>query len=98
MTSSIHWILLSDMLLDENEGARSEARLCLQLDEARIAPFGWIEEGKGYREFLVPAAIVNTVNVRALDGLDFYTLGGKNRAAAKERTRRARLRGRPNGD
>jgi hypothetical protein len=80
MTSTLHTgVWLSDLPLDENEGASSEARLCLELDEARIAPFEWIEDGKGYREFLVPAAIVNTGKVRGLDGLT-YTLAGKTRA------------------
>jgi len=75
LTSQLHTgVWLSDMPLDENEGASSEERLCLELDEARVTPFEWIEEGKGYREFLVPAAIVNTGEVRALEGVDLYAL------------------------
>src|ERR1035437_6378948 len=53
-------VWLSDRPLDENEGASSEALLRLELDEASIVRFEWVEDGKGYREFLVPAAIVNT--------------------------------------
>jgi hypothetical protein len=50
-------------------------RFGLELDEAKIVPFDWIEDGKGYREFLVPAAIVNTGRDRAPDapdGLDLH--------------------------
>jgi hypothetical protein len=62
MTSQLHTgVWLSDTPLDENEGACSEALLVLQLDEVTVAHFEWIEDGKGYREFLVPAAIVNSV-------------------------------------
>lgn len=59
MTNQLHTgVWLSDMPLDESEGASSEVLLRLELDEAKILPFEWVEEGKGYRKFLVPAAIV----------------------------------------
>jgi hypothetical protein len=62
MTTQLHTgVWLSDTPLDENEGPCSEALLVLQLDEVTVAHFEWIEDGKGYREFLVPAAIVNSV-------------------------------------
>jgi hypothetical protein len=31
----------------------------VELDETVLTPFEWIEEEKPYREFLVPASIVN---------------------------------------
>jgi hypothetical protein len=33
--------------------------LDLEIPEEIVAPFEWIEEDKGYREFLVPVEIVN---------------------------------------
>lgn len=105
MTNQLHTgVWLSDMPLDENEGASSEELLCLELDEVRVAPFEWIEEGKGYREFLVPAAIVNTGKVRALKGqgrANKLTAGQRrasarkaSKAAAKARTQKTEERGR----
>lgn len=35
------------------------AVLRLEVDEGLVADFEWIEEGKGYREWLVPAALLN---------------------------------------
>jgi len=62
----------------------------LRTGEARVTPFEWIEEGKGYREFLVPAVIVNTGKVRALEGLT-YTLLGETRAASLSPEERRRI-------
>jgi hypothetical protein len=46
--------------LDENEGACGDVLLAIVgLCEEDVAPFEWIEEGKGDREFLVPAALLN---------------------------------------
>ena len=54
-------VWLSDMPLDENEGASGNTLLCVTLDctEADIHDWEWIEEGKGYREWLIPADFVN---------------------------------------
>ena len=38
--------------------------LDLEIPEEIVAPFEWIEEDKGYREFLVPAEIVNRYLLR----------------------------------
>ena len=32
----------------------------MEIEPDLVAPFEWIEEGKPYREFLVPAAVLNT--------------------------------------
>ncbi len=49
---------LSDAPLDANDGVLGGALLTVEIDLDRIADFEWIEEGKGYREWLVPASIV----------------------------------------
>ena len=33
--------------------------LSLEIPGGVVAPYEWVEAGKGYREFLVPAEIVN---------------------------------------
>ena len=50
-------VWLSDRPLNENEGALTGALLSLDIDEAELVPYEWVEDGKGYREFLVPAAL-----------------------------------------
>jgi hypothetical protein len=54
-------VWVSDRPLDESEGARSCHLLVLRLNftEAELADYEWVEEGKGYREWLVPAALLN---------------------------------------
>jgi len=60
MTDQSHTgVWIADRPLDENDGAISEALFEIEIDEADIAGFEWIEEGKAFREFLVPAAILN---------------------------------------
>lgn len=53
-------VWVSDQPLDSNEGATGDTLLAIEIGESLIAPFEWIEEGKPYREWLVPAALVNT--------------------------------------
>jgi len=55
-------VWLSDEPLDENEGARGDTLLEVHTDlsESELSTYEWAEEGKGYREFLVPASIVNS--------------------------------------
>ncbi len=52
-------VWLADHPLDVNEGADGDGVLVLDIPEEVIAQYEWIEEGKRYREFLVPAEIVN---------------------------------------
>lgn len=64
MTRSLHTgVWLSDRPLDDAAPSSDTLVLRLELDEAKILDFEWIEEGNGYREFLIPAAIVNSVPV-----------------------------------
>lgn len=52
-------VWVSDRPLDNNEGASGD--VCLQIDiaEDRLTAFEWIEEGKPFREWMVPAAVLN---------------------------------------
>jgi hypothetical protein len=54
-------VWLSDKPLDANEGARGDVLLKVKLDltEEQLDDYEWIEEGKAYREWLIPAALVN---------------------------------------
>jgi hypothetical protein len=54
-------VFLSDRPLDANEGANGDALLNVTLDlpESALAKCEWVEEGKGYREWCVPARVVN---------------------------------------
>ena len=62
LTESPHTgVWLSNVPLDENEGAIGDALLEVTLNclDAEIEFFEWIEDGKPYREWLMPAAFVN---------------------------------------
>lgn len=50
-------VWLSDRPLDENDGACGEALLTITVD-ANPDDYEWVEEGKSYREWLVPAALL----------------------------------------
>jgi len=54
-------VWLSDQPLDSNDGASGDTllRVDLACNESEISDFEWIEEGKSYREWLIPAAFVN---------------------------------------
>ena len=52
-------IWFSDTPLDANEGACGDAYLMIEIPEELIEIYEWIEEGKGYREFLIPADLAN---------------------------------------
>lgn len=52
-------VWVSDCPLGENEGAAGDRVLAVDVPETAIADFEWIEELKGYREWLVPADVLN---------------------------------------
>jgi hypothetical protein len=58
-TSEYSGVWLSDV--DANEGAFGDTLLLVELDmpEGELNQFEWIEEGKGFREWLIPAALIN---------------------------------------
>jgi len=60
LTLSLHrGVWVSDCPLDENEGANGDILLALIVPSGSLDRYEWIEEGKGYREFLVPAKVLN---------------------------------------
>ncbi len=52
-------VWLSNVPLDGNEGAKGDTLLQVYLSEQVIADYEWIEDGKPYREWLVPAQLAN---------------------------------------
>src|SRR4051812_17399614 len=60
MTSSEHTgVWVSNVPLDENEGAHGDTVLEVSVDESHIAEYEWIQD-IGYREWLVPAVVLNS--------------------------------------
>jgi hypothetical protein len=53
---------VSNVPLDENESAFGDILLevTVEITESEIGQYEWIEQGKPYREFLVPAAEINS--------------------------------------
>jgi hypothetical protein len=58
-TNEYSGVWLSDQPLDANEGAFGRSLLVIDVPEPLIVQYEWIERGKGFREFLVPAELVN---------------------------------------
>ena len=53
-------VWLADQPLDSNEGAKGEELLEVSVpDEVDLSGFEFIEDEKGYREWCVPAALIN---------------------------------------
>jgi hypothetical protein len=67
-----HGVWLSDRALDADEGAVGNAVLRVELtkDEPEIAQFEWIEDGKQYREWLIPASLINECGTTVIDGVE----------------------------
>ena len=87
-------VWLSNVPLDANEGTTGDTVLLVDsvLSEKEIAQFEWIEEGKPYREWQIPAKLINenaSIRVATDEEVD----------EAKERHRKLRLdgSGRPEG-
>ena len=53
-------VWVSDGPLDANSGAEGDALLVLEIPEEIFAEYEWAEEGKGYRESLVPVEVLNS--------------------------------------
>ena len=61
MTGIMHrGVWLSDRPLDIGQGAKGEFLLSVEIPEEVLETYEWIEEGKPYREFLIPADVVNS--------------------------------------
>jgi len=52
-------VWVSDRPLDNSEGASGDTLLQIEIAEEILAPYEWVKEGKPYREWLVPAAVLN---------------------------------------
>ncbi len=54
-------VWVSNVPLEANDGAWGEVlfQITLDLAEPEIADYEWVEEGKRYREWLMPAALLN---------------------------------------
>jgi len=52
-------VWVSERPLDSSEGAEGDVLLEIRIPESEVTRFEWVEEGKPYREFLVPARILN---------------------------------------
>ena len=59
-TETLEGVWVSDVPLDCNEGAEGLTVLSVEVPEELLIPHEWVEKGKPYREFLVPAATLNT--------------------------------------
>ena len=58
-------VWVSDVPLDENEGAGGDTYLLIEIPEDLFAQYEWVNEiGFGYREALIPAAQLNAYPVR----------------------------------
>lgn len=64
-------VWFSDRPLDAHEGADGDTLLEVSLNtsDESIAYWEWVEEGKPYREWLMPAALVNSLvlEIRIVD-------------------------------
>ncbi len=52
-------VWLSNIPLGDDEGATGDTILVLEIPARIFRCYEWVEEGKGYRESLIPTAIVN---------------------------------------
>lgn len=60
MTTEEHsGVFISNFPLDCNEGTKGDQLLLLEIPESEVLQYEWEEEGKPYREFCVPAEILN---------------------------------------
>jgi hypothetical protein len=55
----VRGVWLSETPLDENEGADGDQLLQIELPDAVALEHEVVEEGKPYREFLIPASVLN---------------------------------------
>lgn len=52
-------VWVADRPLDVNDGVDGDRVLAIEIPESVIASFEWIEEEEPYREWLVPAQVLN---------------------------------------
>lgn len=67
MTRQFHrGVWFSNYPLDANEGAFGNAVLVLDIPKEIFEQYEWVEEGKVYRESLIPAEVINSFGVPRL--------------------------------
>ena len=59
-------VFLSDRPLDGNEGAKGDCLIEVVVDENAIAQYELSEDGKPYREWNIPAEILNQLRTRRI--------------------------------
>jgi len=52
-------VWVSDRPLYNSEGASGETLLQVEVEEPLITAYEWVKEGKPYREWLIPADVLN---------------------------------------
>jgi hypothetical protein len=57
--ADLRGVFLSDQPLDANEGAVGNDMLIVEIPVSLVGEFELVEEGKTYREFLVPASVLH---------------------------------------
>jgi hypothetical protein len=62
-------IFFSNYPLDENEGAKGRVVLTVKIPMDIITDYELIEDGKPYREWCIPAEIVNRYSITLFDDL-----------------------------
>jgi hypothetical protein len=82
-------VWFADRMVDEG-GAQGNVTLCLEIPDEVFAGHEWIEEGKQFREALIPAAVVNRYGpptIYAWDGSEDLDRRTVNRILANESNR-----------
>lgn len=69
-------VWVSDRPVDSNEGAKGTDTVCMEIPEEKMVEYEVIEEGRPpevYREFLVPADILNQYKIEVVDLNEYYS-------------------------
>jgi hypothetical protein len=71
LTGDLHTgVWFSDVPLDRSEGADGDILLSLDIPLEVFAAHEWVEEGKPYREALIPADIINRCGTPRIEDCD----------------------------
>jgi hypothetical protein len=69
-TNTYSGVWLSNVPLDENEGVAGDVLLeiTVSLTETEVSEYEWVEEGKEYRQFLIPVKLINpSMQIRVIE-------------------------------
>ena len=72
MEIEVEGVFVSNIPLDANEGAKGRAllRITLPLTESDLEYYELVEDGKPYREWVVPAALLDQGRIELWDDTD----------------------------